>query len=62
MHSSPTLEGTDVPAQASLEQLLQGGPFTQLRGVWEQRSYEVTQPLLLGDERFGSIASASPRC
>ena len=55
VHSSPTLEGTEVPAQASLEQLLQGGPFTQLRGVWEQRSYEVTQPLLLGDERFGSI-------
>jgi len=55
VHSSPTLEGTLVPAQASLEELLQGGPFTQLRGVWEQRSYEVTQPLLLGDERFGSI-------
>jgi signal transduction histidine kinase len=55
VHSSPTLEGTVVPPQASLEQLLQGGPFTQLRGVWEQRSYEVTQPLLLGDERFGSI-------
>jgi signal transduction histidine kinase len=55
VHSSPTLEGTIVPTQASLEELLQGGPFTQLRGVWEQRSYEVTQPLLLGDERFGSI-------
>jgi signal transduction histidine kinase len=55
VHSSPTLEGTMVPAQPSLAHLLQGGPFTQLRGVWEQRSYEVTQPLLLGDERFGSI-------
>lgn len=55
VHSSPTLEGTVVPAQPSLEQLLQRGPFTQLRGVWEQRSYEVTQPLLLGDEHFGSI-------
>jgi signal transduction histidine kinase len=55
VHSSPTLEGTRVPPQQSLEQLLQGGPLTQLRGVWEQRSYEVTQPLLLGDERFGSI-------
>jgi len=55
VHSSPTLEGTVVPDQASLDNLLQGGPFTQLRGVWEQRSYEVTQPLLLGDERFGSI-------
>jgi signal transduction histidine kinase len=55
VHSSPTLEGTVVPTQQSLEQLLQGGPFTQLRGVWEQRSYEVTQPLLLGDEEFGSI-------
>ena len=26
VHSSPTLEGTVVPAQGSLEQLLQGGP------------------------------------
>ena len=55
VHSSPTLEGTIVPPQEPLERLLQGGPFTQLRGVWEQRSYEVTQPLLLGDDRFGSI-------
>jgi signal transduction histidine kinase len=55
VHSSPTLEGTLVPAQDSLETLLASGPFTQLRGVWEQRSYEVTQPLLLGDEQFGSI-------
>ena len=55
VHSSPTLEGTVVPVQPSLEHLLQEGPFTQLRGVWDQRSYEVTQPLLLGDARFGSI-------
>lgn len=55
VHSSPTLEGTQVPVQPSLEQLLESGPFTQLRGVWAQRTYEVTQPLLLGDERFGSI-------
>lgn len=55
VHSSPTLEGTVVQQQPSLEHLLQGGPLTQLRGVWEQRSYEVTQPLLLGEERFGSI-------
>lgn len=55
VHSSPTLEGTTVPPQDSLEQLLSLGPLAQLRGVWEQRSYEVTQPLLLGEEHFGSI-------
>src|SRR5918993_4563409 len=55
VHSSPTLEGVAVPKQPSLDELLQSGPFRQLRGVWEQRSYEVAQPLLLGDERFGSI-------
>jgi signal transduction histidine kinase len=55
VHSSPTLEGTIVPPQPSLETLLASGPVRQLRGVWEQRSYEVTQPLLLGDEQFGSI-------
>ena len=55
VHSSPTLEGTFVPPQPPLENLLTSSPFAQLQGVWEQRSYEVTQPLLLGDERFGSI-------
>jgi signal transduction histidine kinase len=55
VHSSPTLEGTVIPEQPELEQLLAGGPIAQIVGVWEQRSYEVTQPLLLGDERFGSI-------
>lgn len=55
VHSSPTLEGTTVPVQPPLEQLLDGGPIAKLIGVWEQRNYEVTQPLLLGDEQFGSI-------
>ncbi len=55
VHSSPTLEGTTVPQQPALDQLLASSPYAQLRGVWEQRSYEVTQPLLLGEERFGSI-------
>ncbi len=55
VHSSPTLEGTVVPPQASLATLIAAGPLAQFRGVWDQRSYEVTQPLLLGDERFGSI-------
>lgn len=55
VHSSPTLEGTSVPTQPTLEELLARGPVAQLIGVWEQRNYEVTQPLLLGDEKFGSI-------
>lgn len=55
VHSSPTLEGTSVPPQPALTTLLDGGPIEQLVGVWEQRNYEVTQPLLLGTEKFGSI-------
>ncbi len=55
VHSSPTLEGTTIPPQPPLEQLLTSGPIARLIGVWEQRNYEVTQPLLLGDEKFGSI-------
>ena len=55
VHSSPTLEGTAVPPQPSLDRLLASSPYAQLRGVWEQRGYEVTQPLLLGEEHFGSI-------
>ena len=55
VHSSPTLEGTVVPPQQPLDQLMTAGALTQLRSVWQQRTYEVAQPLLLGDERFGSI-------
>lgn len=55
VHSSPTLEGTTIAPQPPLEQLLAGGPIARLIGVWEQRNYEVMQPLLLGDEQFGSI-------
>jgi signal transduction histidine kinase/HAMP domain-containing protein len=55
VHSSPTLEGTIVPPQPPLRQLIDSGPIAQLVGVWEQRNYEVAQPLLLGDEEFGSI-------
>src|SRR5690606_1616480 len=55
VHSSPTLEGTIVPPQPPLRQLSDSGPVAQLVGVWEPRNYEVAQPLLLGDEEFGSI-------
>lgn len=55
VHSSPTLEGTTVPPQPPLSQVLEGGPLSLLIGVWEQRNYEVTQDLLLGNETFGSI-------
>jgi signal transduction histidine kinase len=55
VHSSPTLEGTFIPPQPPLSQLLEGGPLSLLIGVWEQRNYEVSQDLLLGDEKFGSI-------
>lgn len=54
-HSSPTIEGQVIEPQATLMALLQRNLFAQLRAVFSDRTFEVQQPLLLGDEQFGSI-------
>ena len=54
-HSSPSLQGGILEPQASLDALLRRNVFAQLRAIYSDRTFEVQQPLLMGDERFGSI-------
>ncbi len=54
-HGFPTREGSPVPEQEEFEPLLEAGPVAQLRAVYSDRAFEVRQPLLAGDEQFGSI-------
>ena len=49
--------GQPLDAGADLAALLQESPVQQLRGIYSQegRTLEVHQPMMLGDEAFGSI-------
>lgn len=54
-HSSTTLEGRILEPESTLDGLMRRSLFAQLRAVYEDRTFEVQQPLLLGDEHFGAI-------
>lgn len=54
-HSSSTLEGRMLEPESTLDGLMRRSLFAQLRAVYEDRTFEVQQPLLLGDEHFGAI-------
>lgn len=54
-HSSTTLEGRILGPESTLDGLMRRSLFAQLRAVYEDRTFEVQQPLLLGDEHFGAI-------
>lgn len=54
-HSFRTLEGMLLPPQGDLNALIAEGAVSQLRAIYDDRTLEIGQPLLLGDERFGSI-------
>ena len=55
--SDPTQEGKPLPERADMATLEDSGPLDQLRVIYsgEGRTFEVRQPMLLGDEAFGSI-------
>jgi len=55
--SDPSLQGRTLPPQPALSRLLARNAFAQLRAIYEGRgrTFEVRQPLLLNDARFGSI-------
>ena len=57
VHSSPVLEGQTLEAQPALEPLLAEPPWRQLGAIYEDRTFEVSQRLLLGDAsaQFGWI-------
>lgn len=54
-HSFPMLEGQQMPVQADLNEVITGGAIAQVEAVYDDRTFEVRQPLLLGDELFGEI-------
>jgi signal transduction histidine kinase len=54
-HSFPMLEGQPMPVQADLLEVIGGGAIAQVEAVYDDRTFEVRQPVLLGDELFGEI-------
>jgi signal transduction histidine kinase len=55
-HSFPTMEGQQIPEQADLMTLVkQNSAIGLLRAVYSDRTFEVRQNLLSGDQEFGSI-------
>ncbi len=54
-HSSPSLEGSRQSPGPELVLLLDGGTLGQIQGVYRDSTLEVVEPLMLGDEPFGSI-------
>ena len=54
-HGSPSLEGSRQSPGPELVSLLDGGTLGQIQGVYRDSTVEVVEPLMLGDEPFGSI-------
>jgi signal transduction histidine kinase len=56
VHAFPSQEGSQLPTNDNLEDLISSRPWTQLSQIYtEGKTYEYRQPLLLGDAEFGSI-------
>ena len=55
VHGFPSREGLPMPGQEDFAALATAGPLEQLQAVYSDRTFEVNQPLLAGDEQFGSI-------
>jgi signal transduction histidine kinase len=51
----PTREGSTIPEQADFGEIVKAGPLTQLDALYSDQTFEVRQPLLAGDDQFGSI-------
>jgi signal transduction histidine kinase len=54
-HSFPAEEGKLLPDQDELLAIVDRNPIALLRAVISDRTYEVRQPLLFGDQEFGTI-------
>ena len=54
-HAFPSLEGQPMDPQEDLEGILGRGTLDQLRAIFSDRTFEVHQPVLAGDQQFGSI-------
>jgi signal transduction histidine kinase len=54
-HSFTSEEGKPIPEQEDLSAILDRSAVTLLRTVYSDRTFEVRQPLLFGEQQFGSI-------
>src|SRR6476620_9253620 len=54
-HSLKDQEGQHMTAQEDLASVLTQGSLQLLRAVYSDRTFEIREPLLLGDQDFGSI-------
>jgi signal transduction histidine kinase len=54
-HSFPQEEGKPIPEQEDLEKVVDRNAVALLQAVRADRTYEIRQPLLFGDQEFGSI-------
>jgi signal transduction histidine kinase len=54
-HSSPVLEGQGVPEQPDIRGLLARNLYDQLSAIYSDRTFEVSEPLLLGRDQIGAI-------
>jgi signal transduction histidine kinase len=54
-HSFKSAEGEKLPDLDDLAPVLEGNAISLLRTVYSERTYEVREPLLFGDQEFGSI-------
>jgi len=54
-HSFAAEEGKPLPEQEELQSIVDRNPVQLLRAVSSDRTYEVRQPLLFGDQQFGTI-------
>jgi signal transduction histidine kinase len=54
-HAFPAREGLPVPEQPAFSEIVDARAFTQLQAVYADQTFEVRQPLLAGDQQFGSI-------
>ena len=54
-HSFKSEEGQTLPDQEDLTKVLQGSALSLLRIVRSERTFEIREPLLFGDQEFGSI-------
>src|SRR5258708_7109026 len=54
-HSIASEEGKPIPEQEDLSAILDRNAVRLLRTVYSDRTFEIRQPVLLGEQQFGSI-------
>jgi signal transduction histidine kinase len=54
-HSFPSQEGTVMPEQEDFAPIVAAGALEQLRAVYSDRTFEIREPILAGEEKFATI-------